>query len=138
MGITEHKLKHSLSVARVMYEKALQLGYDNSYAEEMFTLGYLHDIGYEYTKDVEKHPIVGGELLKKTKYKYWKEVYYHGTINEYQSFELDLLNYADLMVDSKGKIVGFKERLEDIKKRYGDDSIQYKNSYELIKFYKNF
>lgn len=131
--ITEHRLSHSLAVARLMHDKALELSYNEDYAKEMFTLGYLHDIGYEYTDIKEQHPQIGGEILKKSNYKYWKEVYYHGSTDIYSSFELDLLNYADLMINSRGKIVGFEQRLNDLKERYGEQSCQYQKSLIIIK-----
>ena len=88
---------------------------------DLFTLGLLHDIGYEFLeeKNYKTHNIVGGNILKKQGFKYWKEVYYHGVANyKYQSKVLDLLNWADMRVDSSGNIVSLDERLEDISVRH--------------------
>ena len=122
--IDENRIKHIMAVARVMKENAKSFGLDE---EEMFTLGLLHDIGYEFG-DGEMHHILGAEVLKKQNYKYFKEVLYHGKpTKEYSSPALDLLNYADLSVTRKGEVVSFEERLEDIRSRRGEDSPHYKN-----------
>ena len=100
--------------------------------QELFLLGYLHDIGYQFGTN-ENHNMIGGSLLRNSNYKYWKEVYYHGIANsEYKSLYLDILNTADMMIDKCGNDVGSVKRLEDIKKRYGEDSIQYINCFKII------
>lgn len=82
-------------------------------------LGFNHDIGYEYSENGKNHNKIGGEILKSSGFKYWREVYYHGEITqEYSSQYLDILNCADMQIDKKGNDVGFEKRLEDIKNRY--------------------
>ena len=116
-----------------MKDYCIQKGYDSSYAEEMFSLGYLHDIGYEFSEH-SGHNYVGGQLLKSQNYKYFKEVLYHGIPDpEYSSNELDILNYADMHIDGKGNFVTFAERLNDIKNRYGEASNAYQNSCIVVK-----
>jgi hypothetical protein len=39
-----------------------------------------------------------------------------------------------MQVDSRGNDVGYEGRLKDIKERYGEDSIVYKNCLEFSKF----
>jgi hypothetical protein len=113
---------------------AQQAGWPETKCEEMFTLGYLHDIGYEFSNQSEDHPKIGGTLLKNQGYKYWREVFHHGAINgAYSSNELDLLNMADLTINSHGENVGVEQRLLDIKSRYGSDSHQYLNATTLAK-----
>ena len=131
----ENRLKHSLSVANKMIE--LNNGLDE---KKIFLIGYLHDIGYRFLKESENkfHNKIGGQILKESGFKYWKEIYYHGDINpEYKSKYLDLLNTADMMIDSKGNDVGFEKRLEDIKDRYGKESEVYINANKLINNLKN-
>lgn len=124
----ENRLKHSLAVANKMIE--LNNGLD---AEKLFLIGYLHDIGYKFTSDKPKHNIVGGELLKKEGFAYWKEIYYHGEADcEYNSKYLFLLNKADMMIDNKGNDVGYDLRLKNIKERYGIESIQYIKAKKLV------
>lgn len=123
---------HIISVARFMKEYCIEKKYDSTYCEEMFTLGYLHDIGYEFCDNPE-HNYIGGELLDKQKYKYSNEIKYHGVPDcIYSSKELDLLNFADMHIDGKGNYVSFEQRLFDIGRRRGKDSSAYKNSKKII------
>lgn len=76
---------------------------------------YNHDIGYEFGNN-ENHRIIGGNILEKSNYKYWKEVFYHGESNtEYQSLYLTILNKSDMQIDKYGNDVGYDNRLKDIK-----------------------
>ena len=128
------RLNHSLAVANKMVEIGENLNLKESDLQDLFILGYNHDIVYDFCSDNKEHNIVGGEILKNNGYKYWKEVYYHGNPNsEYQSQFLKILNMADMQIDKYGNDVGYEKRLEDIKNRYGEDSIQYTNSYKIIK-----
>ena len=89
-------------------------------------------MGYEYGNN-SNHEHIGGEILKRNGYKYWREVYYHGDINtEYTSLFLEILNKADMQIDKYGNDVGYDRRLEDIKSRYGEDSKTYKDAKILI------
>ena len=127
------RLNHSLAVANKMVEIGKNLNLKESDLQDLFILGYNHDIGYDFCSDKKEHNIVGGEILKNNGYKYWKEVYYHGNpSSEYQSQFLKILNMADRQIDKYGNHVGYGKRLEDIKNRYGEDAIQYTNSYNII------
>ena len=119
--ISSDRKKHSWAVAELMKQRAIELNMTTQQAEELYILGFLHDIGYEFAepKNYEKHEIIGGGVLKSQGYKFWKEVYYHGVANSpYKSEYLDLLNWADMHIDSEGNYVSFDERLEEISKRY--------------------
>ena len=130
--ISNDRLKHIVEIARLMKKYCLENNYSNEYCENMFTLGMLHDIGYEFTEHSE-HNCVGGEILKRQNYKYYNEVMWHGIPNsQYESRELDILNFADMHIDSKGNYVSFLERLDDIKNRRGENSDAYKNSKSII------
>ncbi len=83
-------------------------------------------------KDFIKHNVVGGEVLRKQGYKFWKEIYYHGVVNSpYQSEYLDLLNLADMHIDSEGKYVTLDGRLEELSERYNVE-IEKLDSYPMI------
>jgi len=126
------RLIHSYAVANKMVELGKEKNLLDEQLRELFLLGYLHDIGYQFGIN-ENHNVIGGNLLKNSNYKYWKEVYYHGIPNsEYKSLYLDILNTADMMIDKCGNDVGFDKRLDDIKNRYGENSIQYKNCVKII------
>ena len=134
----EDRIKHSLSVARKMIEIAKSNQLSDEEIKNCFIIGYLHDIGYEFTENGIDHNIIGGEILKNNNFKYWKEIYYHGEIDiEYESLYLNILNQADMQIDKYGNDVGYDERLNDIRKRYGENSKVYKKCYELIKKIRN-
>ena len=81
-------------------------------------------MGYNLCFNKIEHKIVGRQKLKDNQYKYWKEVYYHGNLDcEYQSIFLGILNMADMQIDKYGNDIGYEKRLEDIKNRYGINSI---------------
>jgi hypothetical protein len=130
--IDNNRLNHSLAVAKKMVEigKNYNLKYDE--LSDLYVLGFNHDIGYEYGNN-SNHAHIGGKILKRNNYKYWKEFYYHGDINsEYTSLFLNILNKADMQIDNKGNDVGYTKRLEDIKNRYGENSVTYKNAEKLV------
>jgi putative nucleotidyltransferase with HDIG domain len=130
--ISDDRLKHCLSVARKLEQLAKVIGWDEEKCKEMFTLGLLHDIGYEYSEKQEEHSIIGGDILKNLGYKYWREVFYHGLVTfEYDSEELKLLNIADFSVNSKGIEVSIEKRLQDIEENYGETSDQYIDACKL-------
>ena len=131
--MTIDRIKHSYSVALKMQKIGKSMNLTKEQIEELFILGFNHDIGYQFTNDNTTHNIIGGEILKQSNYKYWKEVYYHGEINiTYKSLYLDILNLADMQIDKLGNDVGFDKRLLDIKSRYGNESIVYKKCSILI------
>ena len=75
------RLKHSIAVARKMVEIAKKLNLNEEEIKNCFIIGYNHDVGYEFTINGINHNIIGGELLKNSNFKYWREIYYHGEIN---------------------------------------------------------
>lgn len=134
LQISEDRLHHIIGVARKM--KEMVQSEPDKYSitpEEAFTLGLLHDIGYEFVENQLEHNHKGGEILKNQGYKYWKEVYYHGIDqDEYTSQELWLLNYVDTTIGPKGEPLTLNGRVENIRDRYGEDSIQLKGATALI------
>jgi len=125
---------HSIAVGKVMYELAERNKLDPL---EMYELGCMHDIGYFLPGgDNKTHAHLAYEHLKHKRYKYADEVRLHGMYLKFQSPALLLLNYADMIVDSKGNIVGLEERLKEILDKYGDDSEVCNNIlviYEMLK-----
>lgn len=126
------RMKHSLAVAEKMVEIGKEKQLNENELQDLFILGINHDIGYKFGNK-ENHNTVGGEMLKNNGYKYWQEVYWHGNSKaEYSSLYLDILNEADMSINKFGEDVGQEKRLEDIKNRYGIDSIQYNNSLKIV------
>lgn len=133
MKVTIGRLKHAFRVAEKM-KQAVENRPElcSASSNEMFLLGYLHDVGYSFVDKQEEHECAAGNLLKEQGYKFWQEVYYHGVPDcDYKSNELSLLNWADMTVNQMGEDVTIKERLYDIGIRYGLESIQYINAFSL-------
>ena len=131
--INNDRLNHSIAVARKMVEIGKEYNLNDSELQDLFVLGFNHDIGYELGTN-ENHSVIGGNILKQSNYKYWREVYFHGETNiQYHSLYLDILNMSDMQIDKYGNDVGFIKRLEDIENRYGKESKQYINAEKLIK-----
>ena len=126
--ISENRWKHILGVARKAKKLAKKLKSDNVlYAEDMFLLGVMHDLGYEFTESNASHAEVGGEILKRSGYRYWQEVALHGDeAVENMSDELFILNCADMSTGPNGEDFTFDERLEEIATRFGKDAAAYK------------
>jgi hypothetical protein len=135
---SSNRALHSLTVANKMYEVALEKTNNEYYAKEMFNLGWLHDIGYQFTENNREHAHVGGEFLKSQGYKYWVEIYEHGVYKPDMnySYEWFLLNSIDMQTDSKGNYIGYDGRLKDIGSRYFFNSDEYNNAEALIAYLK--
>ena len=126
--------KNTFLVLLNFWKNGGEKGFSEEKCNELYTIGLLHDIGYAFLeeKDFIKHNVVGGEVLRKQGYKFWKEIYYHGVVNSpYQSEYLDLLNLADMHIDSEGKYVTLDGRLEELSERYNVE-IEKLDSYPMI------
>lgn len=126
--ISESRWRHILGVARKSKEFALKFKPENSkFAEDMFLLGMLHDMGYEFMESNASHAYVGGEILKRNNYQFWSEVSLHGdeTVDD-MTDELFILNCADMSTGPNGEDFTFDERLEEIASRFGKDANAYK------------
>ena len=131
------RLKHSYAVGKKMMEIGLNYNLNEEQIQELFILGFNHDIGYEFDSSGRNHNKIGGIILKNSGYNYWKEVYYHGEItDEYESLYLNILNQADMQIDKYGNDVGYEKRLDDIESRYGSDSDVYGKCYKLVRYLK--
>ena len=136
IGISNNRLNHVIAVARKMRRivQENQSKY-NITPKEAFILGYLHDIGYEFTGDQTQHSIVGGKILRDQNYRYWREVYYHSRVQyEYTSPELILLNYCDITTGPNGEDFTIQERTDEVGRRYGIRSPQFGEMAKLKSF----
>lgn len=126
MEITVDRMKHSMAVAKKM--KIIVAENEHVYMispDEAFILGILHDIGYEFSEKQQEHANKGGMILKEQGYRFWKEIFYHGTPQkEYDSAELWLLNFVDMITGPKGESMTISHRISDIADRYGKGSLQ--------------
>ncbi len=135
IGISENKVKHNLGVAKKCYEIAKSKGYDEDYCRKMFFVGYIHDIGYEFSENPEEHGYVAAKILESagiTDYNLTSAIKFHGCkLDELpvaRTNEIDILTIADLSVDYKGDFVDVSNRLLSIGFRYGAKSRQYINA----------
>ncbi len=131
IGITENRLRHILGVARKAAQLAQTMGYDEEFSRKMFLIGWLHDVGYEYSQDQYDHPAESVMLLYKTfgagvtGTNAFEAIRDHGKHSNKETDEWLILNMADMLIDSDGREVEASERLEGIKERYGEHSDQY-------------
>lgn len=130
--ITENRMKHILGVARQCYNIAKIKGFNEEFCKRMFMIGYVHDVGYEFSADI--HGYEGEKLLETigvSSETVKLAVSNHGSVRESYSDELRILNMADMTVDSQGNVVTALDRITDIGNRYGFDSEVYKRAEEL-------
>ena len=129
IGISEDRMRHMLGVARKAYRLSLEMQLGRDFAMKMFVLGLTHDIGYEFVPGDQRrnHPDISALILAKTGMdrECISAVRMHGRYTEEKSPEWEILNMADMTVDSKGNEVSVVERLEDIRIRYGEYSDEY-------------
>lgn len=126
--ISESRWQHILGVARKAKILADKLKPNNvQYAEDMFLLGIMHDLGYEFIESNASHAAIGGEILKRSGYQYWQEVTQHGdeTVDD-MTDGLFILNCADMSTGPNGEDFTFDERLKEIAQRFGKDADAYK------------
>lgn len=136
--IKQNKQKHMFGVAEFMAKHAAEFDCNE---EEMYVLGLLHDIGYIYGQ--KDHARNGSNLMFELGYKdcnliAWHEMspaeYKKSLLVEDLPKKLLLLLTADLSVNAVGEDVGFDARLEEIKRNYGEDSIQFQTSSDTISY----
>ena len=143
IGISDNKLRHSRAVANKCYELAKKYHFDDDFAKKMYLLGFIHDIGYDFVDDPVEHPEISADFLscllgKPAGFEDSKEylaIKEHSQIPTNKSIEWEILTEADMNINSKGEDVGVEKRLEDIMKRYGKESIQYKQAIQVIKLF---
>lgn len=134
IGIDDNRLRHMREVGLVSAEIATDIfGWSIQRCRQMFLLGFIHDVGYQFSIDQTEHEEIGGHLLKEAGFKYASAVSEHGDPDvKHMSTELLILNIADMSVNRTGNRVSFSERLEDILNRYGQDSVQYRKAKSLV------
>lgn len=134
IGISEDRLHHIISVARKAYKIAKDMGKDEEFCRKCFMLGYIHDVGYEFSEKQSGHADIsakmllymnGSSVLSEPQKPFYMAVKEHGRYHSEMSDEYKILTMADMQVDNRGNEVTVSQRLDDIKKRYGEYSDQY-------------
>lgn len=131
--LTSNKIKHCEEVAKYMYDYAI---FFNINPDIAYFTGLNHDIGYLNGKD--NHGENGAKLLSSLGVD--SDIVFaiknHGKdpllVGTEVSPLLELLWCADLSVNALGERVGFSKRLEDIEKRYGEDSVAFETAKKTV------
>lgn len=127
IGMDENRLRHCRGVGMKASDLGRTLfGWSDDKCREMFVMGYLHDVGYQFAQEQSEHEELGGALLRSLGFTYWAEIFHHGDPDSnYQSDELLVLNLADMLTSRDGSATTIPARLTDIASRYGVESTQY-------------
>lgn len=137
--ITQDRYNHMIAVANKMKELAEKHNEFEINPNDAFTLGLLHDIGYEFVHNNIYHAFEGGQVLKDQGYKYWQEIKWHGIPQvDYISPQLQLLNYVDMTTGPTGEYITIEERLADIAVRYTENSPQHINAIKMAHIVKEY
>lgn len=106
---------------------------------EAYVLGLLHDVGYAFTDSQDDHASKGGDILMGLGYINFREVYFHGRVQEdFDSEELRLLNYVDMTTGPCGEDFTIQDKLTSIECLHGVDSDYYKSALAIAKTLENF
>lgn len=142
IGISEDRIKHCLGVARKCYEIATMMEFNEEFCKKMYLIGYLHDVGYEFSCEKSEHPAIGADMLKTIGFN-CEAIRYHGIPGEssdykdengnivaplYMNIEWTILNIADMTTDSCGREVSVFDRLKEIERKFGVDSKVYEDA----------
>lgn len=135
----ESRLLHVLKVAEKVAESSqalvrngIELSCDSAYRAAL-----LHDIGYaEPLRDSGYHPIDGARYLRRRQEPLLAElIECHSNAPEFALLSnlgritvslhpiADLITYWDVRVKQGGQVVSYEERLADIRKRHGAESL---------------
>lgn len=131
--ISENKIKHSLAVARKCREIALHQNSDTEFADAMFVMGLLHDIGYEFEPD-SNHGHRSVEMIEafiKHLDGCKDAIACHGLCFDNWSNYDEILNQADMSTSYDGTPTTIDKRLEGIREIWGENSIHYKHAIEV-------
>lgn len=147
MKLAEHVTRHSIGVAEFMSEYAETHPDLKADPAKYYVLGLLHDIGKLFPGDPDpdnpkneykNHAAKGAALMEDMGFSYYKEIKHHGhPENKYFSTAWLILNLADMSINGKGEKVPINTRIQNIKKRYGDNSEQYEHAKEIFKILVN-
>ena len=128
MRLEKDRLLHMGKAGERAAQIALALTGDESFAEEMFIAGLLHDVGYAFA-DAKRHGVAGGQVLARCGFKYADAVSRHGSGESLSLAEI-IINLADMTTSKTGEQVSMEGRLAEIEKRFGPLSSQYRLALE--------
>lgn len=138
MEFPEMRYRHCYAVGRKMYDYARNvLNRPENYCRELFVLGNIHDMGYEFESTLNGHGLCLSEALKSS-YKYSFALEAH-SIESFENAkeELILLYWADATTKGDGTYCTYAERIEDLSKRYGPASKEVELQLKIVQFLKS-
>lgn len=124
MRLEKDRLLHMGKAGERAAEIALSLTGDESFAEEMFVSGLLHDVGYAFA-DAKTHGVAGGKVLERCGFKYSTAIARHGSGVSLSLAEA-MINLADMTTSKTGVQVSMEDRLAEIENRFGAASREYR------------
>ena len=140
IGISDDRLHHILGVSRKAYKIAKSMGKDEYFCRRCFMLGWIHDVGYEFSKMQSEHSDISAQMFlsmsedvvpSDLKRPFYKAIEEHGRYPSDMTDEYRILNMADMLVDDKGNEVDVMQRLDGIKDKYGEYSDRYLTSCDI-------
>lgn len=129
--MADNRLAHIRGVAEQAYRLARGANLPDEKAEEMYVLGFVHDVGYALGDGTE-HATAGAAALRRCGYDLSDMVRLHGEVVDEPKLELAILDVADMTVNAYGHLVTMDERLGDIRARYGSGSGVARQCEELV------
>lgn len=135
IGLSDSRLFHMRGVAYKSYNLALEVfNMEEDVARGLFLMGLTHDFAYAFVENQTEHEHEGGRILKLSGFNWSEAVFDHGDpdVDDWTD-ELLILNLADMTTSPDGKPISIDQRLEDIKNRYGTDSVQVTKARKLTK-----
>lgn len=148
-GISESRLNRILAVARQCYNLSKRMNYSEEFCRRMFMIGWIHDIGYEFTSEQMLHSFESAEMIRFLSGSHEKMSYglksaygavaFHGSKLDDTNKELEnsaewiILNAADFTINSQGNAVSCEQRLFEIRTEYGENSKEYLESLDICR-----
>ncbi len=134
-NIPINRLKHCYMVGKVMEYVARDLFHmPEEKCQEMFFLGNIHDSMYDFENDEQKHNEILSKIVSE---RYARSVLEHSKVTEdFGSTELNLLYFADQIVDGYGNVCSFEERIKDILDRHGTEDGVYQDTIDIVNYLK--
>jgi len=131
--IPMNRLKHCYMVGKVMEYVARDVfNLPEQECQEMFFLGNIHDSMYDFETDEHKHNEILSQIVSE---RYARTVLEHSKVTEdYQSVALDLLYFADQIVDGYGNVCSFDARVADILERHGLEDGVYQDTVDIVSY----
>lgn len=137
--IDENRKKHIFGVAEKCRLLAVWLQDERCNPDEMYLMGFLHDIGYILPDGAANHAETGAIFLDRqasgylSGYKYSYAIQQHGSPDAYLIDPVVwILQEADMTTDYDGKEVTYLDRMRHIEERHGKDSEAYKRALLVV------